>query len=203
GDDNLTHFRAVRQPCQQAVKMQLVGPHAVERRNPAAENVVAPAVAAGPLDGPDVARLLDHAQKRPIPARIPANPAPVRLGEVAARTAGRDLAADPANGVRQALRGLRGLLQQVEREPLGGLTPDAGELRELRHELLDGRHETPGPGGGTPKAGAGMGTAAPTPPSAPRPGTARPRVSAPPPRRPGRGLRAFRRPPGSRPEDRS
>ena len=28
----------------------------------------------------------------------------------------------------------------MEREPLGGLAPDAGELRELRHELLDGGH---------------------------------------------------------------
>jgi hypothetical protein len=28
----------------------------------------------------------------------------------------------------------------MERETLGGLAPDAGELGELRHELLDGGH---------------------------------------------------------------
>jgi len=44
------------------------------------------------------------------------------------------------DGVRQPFRDFRGLLQQMERESLGGLTPDAGELGELRHELLDGGH---------------------------------------------------------------
>src|SRR6266576_2373176 len=125
--------------------MQLVGSHAIEGGNSAAEHMVAAAVAAGALDGADVTRFLDHAQQGRIAARVAANRARILLGEVAARDAGRDLAADPANGIRQPFRGFRGLLKQMEREPLGGLTPDAGELGELRHELLDGGHGRPGP----------------------------------------------------------
>src|SRR6267143_3894145 len=90
------------------------------------------------LDRADIARFLDHAQQRRVATRVAADRARVFIRQIAACRAREDPSADSPDGLRQTLRGLRGLLQQVEREPLGGLAPDAGALGELRHELLDG-----------------------------------------------------------------
>src|SRR5206468_5076598 len=118
--------------------MQLVGSHTIQWRDSTAQDVIAAAVAAGALDRADVARFLDHAQQGRVAARVAADRAGILVGEVPADLARRNLSTDAPDGLRQALRGFRGLLQQMEREPLGGLAPDAGELSELRHELLDG-----------------------------------------------------------------
>ena len=86
------------------------------------------------------ARLLDDAQQRGVPTRVAADRAWVGVRQITACGARRHLAANPADGLGQPLRDVCGLLQQVERESLGGFTPDAGELGQLRHELLDGGH---------------------------------------------------------------
>ena len=120
--------------------MQLIRTHAIQRRDPATQHVVSAAVAAGALDRAHVRRLLDHAEQGGIPARIATDGAWVLFGEVAAHPARGHLAADSPERLRQPLRRLGGLLQQVKREPLRRFPPDAGELGKLRHELLDGRH---------------------------------------------------------------
>src|ERR1041385_6728509 len=100
--------------------------------------MIAPPIPSRALDGPHIARLFDHAQERRIAPRVATDRAGIVVRQVAAGPAGYDLAPNPPDGLPQPLRGFRGLLQQMEREPLSGLPPDAGELGELRHELLDG-----------------------------------------------------------------
>src|SRR2546428_5544904 len=102
--------------------------------------MIAPAIPPRSLDRADIARFLDHAQQSRVAPGVAADRAGVFIGEIAACRARHDPSADSPDGLRQTLRDLRGLLQQMEREPLGGLAPDAGELSELRHELLDGGH---------------------------------------------------------------
>jgi len=102
--------------------------------------MIATAIPPRSLDRADIARFLDHAQQGRVAPRVAADRAGVFISQIAACRARHDPSADSPDGLRQTLRGFRGLLQQMEREPLGGLAPDAGELGELRHELLDGGH---------------------------------------------------------------
>src|SRR2546425_536856 len=114
--------------------------HAIQRAEPSPEHVVATPEAPGALDGPDISRLLHHAQHRGIPSRVGADRARILVGQVAAGAARRDPVPHPANGIGQAPGGFRRLLQQGKREALRRLATDPGELGELRHEIFDGRH---------------------------------------------------------------
>src|SRR5882762_897380 len=137
---DLPHTRAVRDTRDQLIEVQLVGTQPLERRQPTTQDVISSPVAPSPLDRSHVRRFLDDAQQRGVAPGIAADGARIVLGEVAARPARRHATADPPDGLRQSLRGLRGLLQQEKREPLRRFAPDTGELGQLRHELLDGRH---------------------------------------------------------------
>src|ERR687887_1386412 len=108
--------------------MQVVRPDAIQRGDPAAEHMVAPAVPTGALDRGDVTRLLDHAQQARIASGIMTDGARVLVGQIAAGATRHHLAPDAPDRLRQPLCGLRRLLEEMEREPLGGLTADAGEL---------------------------------------------------------------------------
>src|SRR6266550_7752862 len=86
-DDHLAHPGPVSHPVDQRADAQGLGPHAVQRRDPAAEHVVVPPVAPGALDGGDVLRLLHHAQQRGIAPRVAADRARILVGEIPAGAA--------------------------------------------------------------------------------------------------------------------
>ena len=75
---------AVVEPGHQLADAQLLGTDAVERRDRAAEHVVAAPELAGALDRDDVLGLLDDADQGGVAARVAADPALLGLGDVAA-----------------------------------------------------------------------------------------------------------------------
>src|SRR6185503_4182932 len=101
--------RAVGDTRHQLLEAQLVRAQSLERRQPAAQDVIAPAVAAGALDRAHVRRLLDDAQQGGVAPWIAADGARIVLGEVSARSARRHTTADPADRLRQPFRSVRGL----------------------------------------------------------------------------------------------
>src|SRR4051794_10317848 len=121
--------------------LEVVGLDAVDRRQRAAEHVVAAAVLVGALDRDDVARLLDDADERRVAALVGADRAARALREVEADLAERDLLLDVADRVGERVSVLRARAQHVEGEPLGGAVADAGQLAQLGHEPLDGKGE--------------------------------------------------------------
>src|SRR5437899_8373141 len=60
GDDDLLH-RAIFQPLDQALDLQLLGPYPLQRRQRAAQHVIQPAVVPGLLYSQDVVGLFHHA----------------------------------------------------------------------------------------------------------------------------------------------
>src|SRR6266481_8307784 len=142
GDDHFPQPRSppVRHPLHQPVEVQRLRTRAFERREPAAQHVVATPEPPGALDGRHVRGFLHHAQHARVAPRVPADGARVLIGERAALAAGRHPRADRTDRLRQARGGLHRLLQQIKREPLCRLPSDPGELRQLRHEIFDGRH---------------------------------------------------------------
>jgi hypothetical protein len=68
----------------------VLGLDAVQRGECTAEHVVEPAVLVRPLDRDQVDRLLDHADDRPVAARVLADRAELLLGEVPALLAEAD-----------------------------------------------------------------------------------------------------------------
>src|SRR6188768_413254 len=83
GQDDLRD-RAVVEPGDQLAHAQLLGADAVERRDCAAEHVVAAPELAGALDRDHVLGLLDHADQRVVTARVAADPTLLLLGDIAA-----------------------------------------------------------------------------------------------------------------------
>src|SRR5581483_3661872 len=118
---------------------EVLGVHAVDRRQGAAEHVVEAAVLARALDRDHVGRLLDHADEGSVAARVLADPAARPLGEVEADLAEPDPLLDLADRLGERERLLAGRPQDVEGEPLRRALPDPGQLRELAHEPLDRR----------------------------------------------------------------
>ena len=128
---------AVGQPDHQLADPQLVGSDAVDRRDRAAEHVVAAAELAGALDRDDVLVLLDHAQHARVAPRVAADPALLVLGDVEADAAELHLRLDLDQHVGEpAYVGGVGL-QQVERDPLRALGTDARQPAELVDQVLD------------------------------------------------------------------
>src|SRR5512146_1921521 len=93
-----------------------------------------------PSSGGSRPPLLHDTQQRRVAPRVAADGAGAVVAQVAARGADLHLVAHPADRLRQPAGGLRGLLQQVEGEPLGRFPPDTGELGELRGQLVNRGH---------------------------------------------------------------
>jgi hypothetical protein len=90
----------------------------------------------GALDRDHVAGLLDDADGRRLAALVLADPAG-RLGrQVEADLAVADGLLDLTDGIGQRQRLLVGDAEDVEREPLRGALPDAGQARELRDQAV-------------------------------------------------------------------
>ena len=121
------------------VDPQVLGVDAVDRRQRAAEHVVAPAELVRALDRDDVAGLLDDADHRAVTPLVLADRAARPLGEVEADLAEADLLLDVADRVGERDRVLRRAAQDVEREPLRRARADARQLAELGDQALDGR----------------------------------------------------------------
>ena len=115
---------------EQLADAQPVGTDAVHRRDGAVEDVVTAAEGAGPLEGEDVERLLDHAQPVVVArgSRQIGQSGPV--ADVEAALAEDDLVAHGDERRREGTRLAVGRAQQVVGQPLGGLGPDAGQARE-------------------------------------------------------------------------
>jgi hypothetical protein len=121
--------------------VQVLWVHAVDRRQRPAEHVVATVELARALDRDHVARLLHHADGGRLAPLVLTDPAGGLGGEVEADLAVAHRLLDLANrvGEREGLL-LRGA-EDVEREPLSGALPDAGQARELGDQAVDGCSE--------------------------------------------------------------
>ena len=92
---------------------------------------------AGALDGDDVLALLDDAQDGGVAAGVGADAALGVDRDVAARGAEVHLALDLDEDVGEAAHVVGLGVEQVERDALGALRPDPGQLPELVDEVLD------------------------------------------------------------------
>ena len=113
------------------------GPDALDRADRPAEHVVAAAELAGLLDRDDVLGLLDHADDRQVAPRVAADPALLGLGDVAADAAEPHLVLDLGQRADQPAHVDRVGGEQVERDALRALGPDAGQPAELVDQVLD------------------------------------------------------------------
>ena len=77
GQDDLAHL-AARAAAEQLADAQVLGVRALERRQRAAQHVIAAAELAGALERQHVTRLLDHAHQRAVALRVGADQARVR-----------------------------------------------------------------------------------------------------------------------------
>src|SRR5690606_32893704 len=110
---------------------QVIRADSVDRADGPAEHVVEALELARALDGGDILRLLDDADRGGGTTRVAADGAALLLGHVAADLAEPHLVAhlDEYLGEAGHVEGLG--LQDVERDALGGLRADAGEPAEL------------------------------------------------------------------------
>ena len=121
--------------------MQVLGVDAVDRRERAAEHVVAAVELVRALDRDHVARLLHDADRRAVAALVLADAAARPHREVEADLALPDRLLHLADGVGERQRLLVGGAQDVEGQPLRGALADAGQARELGDQPVDGRSE--------------------------------------------------------------
>ena len=124
--------------------LQVLGVDAVDRRQRAAEHVVAPAVLVRALDRDDVAGLLDDADEARVAALVLADATARRVGEVEADLAQPDALLDLADRVRERGRVLGRGAQDVKRQPLRRARADPRQLAELGDQPLDRRGVQPG-----------------------------------------------------------
>src|SRR5262245_8491058 len=107
----------------------MLGLHAVERRERAAEHVIEAAELACSLDGDQVDRLLDDADQRVVAARVAADRADVLFGQVAALVAETDAFLDLLDRGRERQRLVLRPLEQMEGEPVRSTRADARQPR--------------------------------------------------------------------------
>jgi hypothetical protein len=101
--------------------------------------VIAAVELAGALDRDHVARLFDDADRGGLAALVLADSTGRLRGEVEADLAVADRRLDLADGVGKRERLLLGRAEEMEREPLRGALPDAGQTRELGDQTVDRR----------------------------------------------------------------
>src|SRR5829696_1886417 len=103
GQNDLAHVARL-QPRVELADLEVVRLDAVDRRQRAAEHVVAAAELVRALDRDDVARVLDDADERAVPARVGADLAARALGQVEADFAETDAFLDLADRVGERER---------------------------------------------------------------------------------------------------
>src|SRR5262249_9371474 len=149
GQDDLGGRGWAFQAAQELRDAQVVGTHAVERGEHAAQHMIAPAITRA-LDGEEVGWLRHHADRARVAARVRTRGAGVLLGQVAAYRAQPDLVLDVEDGLRQLARIGRLRAHEVECEPLRSLLADPGQAREQARARL-GANENGRGGGGRPR----------------------------------------------------
>ena len=107
----------------------------------AAEHVIQAAVLGRALYGKQVNGLLDDANDRAVAPRVEADAAHVFLGEVAALAAKPHFFLHVLDRLRERESLVLVRTQQVEGEPLSRARAHAGQARQLRDEVVDGRAE--------------------------------------------------------------
>ena len=142
GEDHLLD-RPARHPLEQALRAQLVGPDAGERRERAVQHVVAPAVLARLLDRDDVVRLLDDADRLVAALGIRAVSAQLAVRDRVAQRAGPDPVQQRADRVRQPAGVLPRAPQQMEDDPLGRLRADARAACAARRSASRRERDSP------------------------------------------------------------
>ncbi len=120
---------------------------AVERRQVAAEHVIAPLEGARAFQRPQVAHLLEHAEQGPVAPLVAADGAGVGGVDVAADRAGPHGARDRVQRPDQRLHQHLALLQEVERRAAGRAGPKPWQPRQQLDQSLDIGH-----GGGLRRA---------------------------------------------------
>src|SRR5215470_3115571 len=136
GEDQLGDA-AVGQPRHQLPGPQILRADPVDGADRTTQDMVTAAEFADFLNRSHVLRLLDHADHREVTAGIPADPALLLLGHVAAYPAEPHPLGDLDQHRGQAAHVGRVGAQQVEGDALGALGPDAGQPAELVDEALD------------------------------------------------------------------
>src|SRR5690606_34175052 len=125
------------QPGEEFSYPQVVGAHALDGADRAAQDVVAAPELTGALDGDHVLGLLHHADHRRVATYVPADATQCLLGDVAAGRAEADLRLDLHQGLREAPYVGRFRLEDVEGDPLRALGTDAGQPTQLVDQVLD------------------------------------------------------------------
>src|SRR3954451_7344977 len=136
GQDQLRHG-TVSQAGHQLTNPEVVRADSFDRRDRTAEHVVATAELAGALDSDDVLRLLDDTDDGRVAPWVAADAALLALRHVAAHDAEADLvlAFGECRYQPAYVAVFRG--EQVERDALRALGPDAGQPAELVDEVLN------------------------------------------------------------------
>src|SRR6185312_8592867 len=143
-DDHLGDVHTVdpfANPVEQLANPQLLGSHPGQRIQCATEYVVTAAEFTGALDGLHIFRFLDNAHQRCIATRIAADATAVLVGDVAAHRTKFHAVAHLAQNCGEPINLWRLHRQQMKRDPLRALRPDAGQLAELVDQILDGAFE--------------------------------------------------------------
>ena len=146
GEDDLAHA-AVPHPGHQMLQPERLGPDAVERREPAAQHVVAAAEIGGPVHHLHRGGLLHDAEQRRVAPRVLADGAGLLLREVAALVARPHALAHRDQRGREPPRLFGGLLEQMKGEALSRLAADPRKPGELRDQRVDGAHRQPATNG--------------------------------------------------------
>src|SRR5206468_6978634 len=111
---------------KESLGVDLVGADAFQGGEGSPENVIPAAELARPLDGGDVARLLDDAEQRGVALRVGADIARVLFGQRVADRAASNRLARFRDGRGQAVRLFPGRPQQVISQPRRALASDTG-----------------------------------------------------------------------------
>src|SRR6185437_2572168 len=125
----------------QPIHVQVLRAHTIQWRKASVEHVVHPAKLARALDRANVTRFFDDANERAVSPLVAADVARIVLGEVGAHRAPVHTIGEPAQRVGELAALLRRLAQQMVGEPERSLATDSRKPRQLRRELVDGRHQ--------------------------------------------------------------
>ena len=134
--DDLTHLGRVR-ALHQLDDGKIVRPAPVQRRQRAAQHMIARTHDARPLQRPEVAHLLHHANQRGIARRVLADGARLPRVDIAAFLADRDLLGSQAHGARERQQQLLALLDEMQRRAAGRARPEPRHAAQQRDQLLD------------------------------------------------------------------